>query len=194
MRSSKLFPSDLCKLFRKIHISIHICLIFVPFQSYFYYFYLLWQWVISSKNNIDSFEFEVLSDYFRRFAYIHKRVVFFVHPYAHKLAGFQCYIHRLLNTSLSIEDYSSELNIIKQIAVNNVCQANHIDNMIEKKIIKTSIAISLSWVHTLNSKKSMLFFELITHCQSALKIIKVLKKDKNQAYMSWHVDLVKKFT
>ena len=64
-----------------------------------------------------------------------------VHPYAHKLAAFRCYIHRLLNTPLSIEDYNSELNIIKQIAVNNGYQANLIDTMIEKKLLKQALQL-----------------------------------------------------
>ena len=64
-----------------------------------------------------------------------------VHPYAHKLAAFRFYIHRLLNTPLSIEDYNSELNIIKQIAVNNGCQANLIDTMFKKRLLKQAFSV-----------------------------------------------------
>ena len=41
------------------------------------------------------------------------------HPYAQKLATFRSYIHRLVTVPLSPENYNIELNIIKQIAVNN---------------------------------------------------------------------------
>lgn len=40
------------------------------------------------------------------------------HP-QHKMAAFRCYVHRLLTIPLSDASYQTELNIIKQIAVNN---------------------------------------------------------------------------
>ena len=47
-----------------------------------------------------------------------------MHPYVHKLAAFHSYIHRLVSTPLSTEDFQCELKFIKQLAVNNVGKLN----------------------------------------------------------------------
>ena len=67
---------------------------------------------------------------------IHKNSL---HPYTHKLASFHCYIHRLLNIPLSPIDYEKELQIIKQIAVNNGYQPTLIDQMLDKKLYKRAL-------------------------------------------------------
>lgn len=54
------------------------------------------------------------------------------HPISHKHAAFHSLIHRLLNTPLSKMDYITELNIIKQIAVNNGYNTKLIDKLIWK--------------------------------------------------------------
>ena len=41
------------------------------------------------------------------------------HPFSHKLAAFRSYIHGLVNVPMSQENFQIELNIIKQIAINN---------------------------------------------------------------------------
>ncbi|KAL3283515.1 hypothetical protein HHI36_006654 [Cryptolaemus montrouzieri] len=48
------------------------------------------------------------------------------HPYQHKVAAFNSYIHRLLNTPMSNDNYFKELNLIKQIAINNGYDAYYI--------------------------------------------------------------------
>lgn len=62
-----------------------------------------------------------------------------VHPYSHKLAAFNSMIHRLLTIPLSIDNYNKELNIIKQIAVNNSYDPKLIDDIIAKKLHKQSL-------------------------------------------------------
>lgn len=59
------------------------------------------------------------------------------HPHSHKLAAFHSYIHRLFSVPLSDENFQKELNIIKQIAVNNGYQVHLIDTLIRKKREKT---------------------------------------------------------
>ena len=67
-----------------------------------------------------------------------------LHPHSHKLAYFCCYIHRLINISLSHSDYITKLDIVKQIAVNDGCNVTFIDKMIEQKVIKSSPQNSVS--------------------------------------------------
>ena len=63
------------------------------------------------------------------------------HPYTHKISAFNSFIHRLLNIPLSKENFNKELNIIKQMAVNNGYQANMIDTIIHKKQHKKAISL-----------------------------------------------------
>ena len=62
-----------------------------------------------------------------------------LHPYIHNLASFHCYIHRLLNIPLSPIDYEKELQMIKQIAVNNRYQSTLIVQMLDKKFYKRAL-------------------------------------------------------
>lgn len=41
------------------------------------------------------------------------------HSYNNKIAAFNRYLHRLLNVSLNNDDYNSEVNWIKQVAINS---------------------------------------------------------------------------
>jgi len=62
------------------------------------------------------------------------------HPVQHKLAAFHSMIHRLLNIPLSEKEYHSELNVIKQIAVNNGYSSHIINSILNKKITKNAIS------------------------------------------------------
>ena len=55
------------------------------------------------------------------------------HPRSHKLAAFHSMIHRLSSVPLNNDNFSSELNIIKQIAVNNGYSPKIIDSLLKKK-------------------------------------------------------------
>ena len=57
------------------------------------------------------------------------------HPYSHKLASFQCYIHRLLNIPVSKTKYEQKLNYIKQRAVNNGYNHEIVDRIIFKNCV-----------------------------------------------------------
>ena len=50
------------------------------------------------------------------------------HPYTHKMAAFNCYVHRLLSIPLSKDNFNKEVNVIKQIATNNGYDYIIIDN------------------------------------------------------------------
>lgn len=55
------------------------------------------------------------------------------HPRQHKHAAYHSMIHRLLNIPLSEHDFEKELNLIRQIAVNNGFQVSFIDKLLHKK-------------------------------------------------------------
>jgi hypothetical protein len=62
------------------------------------------------------------------------------------MASFNSFIHRLLQVPLSQQNYNKELNIIKQIAVNNGYNPNIIDTIISKK--NYNRALKLVYPHT----------------------------------------------
>lgn len=43
----------------------------------------------------------------------------YIHPYSHKIASFFHYIHRLLSDPVNTMNYNKELNLTKQITINN---------------------------------------------------------------------------
>ncbi|XP_050519268.1 uncharacterized protein LOC126893296 [Diabrotica virgifera virgifera] len=55
------------------------------------------------------------------------------HPLSHKYSAFRSFIHRLHTLPLSTAEFNKELNIIKQIAVNNDYNPNIIDKLIRKR-------------------------------------------------------------
>ena len=55
------------------------------------------------------------------------------HPFSHKMAFFNCMIHRLLALPLSTEDYKNELGIIKHIATAYGYKNHIVDRIINKK-------------------------------------------------------------
>ena len=63
------------------------------------------------------------------------------HPHSHKVSAYNSYIHRLTNIPLSEENYQKELNIIKQIAVNNGYPTKMIDQIIAKKQYNKAIKL-----------------------------------------------------
>ena len=80
-----------------------------------------------------------------------------MYPYSHKLAAFRCYINRLLNTPLCQTVFLSDLNITKQIAVNNGYKADLIDQMLNSMPLRKA----LDSVHTTKGRKtSQKFFSL----------------------------------
>ena len=96
-----------------------------------------------------------------------------MHPYTHKLAAFRSYIHRLLNTPLSTIDYNSELNIIKQIAVND----GYNPDLIDKMIYDFSLKQALKLVYPNNTNKNKKFYSLTYFGKPSEKIKEYLKND-----------------
>ena len=62
------------------------------------------------------------------------------HPWFHKIAFFNSMIHRLLNIPMSQLNFVSEINILKQIAINNAYPPAMIDRLIAKKQQKIFIS------------------------------------------------------
>ena len=60
------------------------------------------------------------------------------HPIQHKFASFHSMLHRLLTVPLQTINFNKELNIIKQIAVNNGYNPNIIDKLLKQKLYKTA--------------------------------------------------------
>ena len=58
------------------------------------------------------------------------------HPQAQKMAAYNSFVHRLLNTPLDEEDYINEVNTLKYIAIANGYQASIIDSLIQKQKCK----------------------------------------------------------
>ena len=64
-----------------------------------------------------------------------------MHPFSHKLATFRRNIHKLVNVPLSDENIQKELNIIKQIAINNRYTSHLINEMLDKILRKQAVAL-----------------------------------------------------
>jgi hypothetical protein len=62
-----------------------------------------------------------------------------LHPRQHKLAFFNCMIHRAFSIPLSEKDLNNEINIIKNIAINNGFDIKLIDNLIKIKNTKNAL-------------------------------------------------------
>ncbi|XP_050510523.1 uncharacterized protein LOC126887180 [Diabrotica virgifera virgifera] len=58
------------------------------------------------------------------------------HPLSHKLSAFRSFIHRLNSIPLSTPEFNKELNIIKQIAVNNGYDPDIIHKLQQKRELK----------------------------------------------------------
>ncbi|KAG5881157.1 hypothetical protein JTB14_024574 [Gonioctena quinquepunctata] len=66
------------------------------------------------------------------------------------MAALNCHIHLLLNVPLSPENYKKEINIIKQIAINNVYDHTLIDKKIKE--IKWKQIQKLAYTYTINEE------------------------------------------
>lgn len=62
------------------------------------------------------------------------------HPTSHKMASFHSLFHRLLNVPLSVDNYTKELNLIKQLAVNNGYPLNLIKKVYDRKLRKFNVS------------------------------------------------------
>ena len=96
-----------------------------------------------------------------------------LHPHPQKLAAYHSMIHRLVNVPMSKEDFEKELNIIKQIAINNGYSPNTIDSILKKKTHKK--ALSLIYPTNTKTKKN---FKTLTYLGLASdRVSSVLKKE-----------------
>ncbi len=57
------------------------------------------------------------------------------HPYTHKMAAYNSYVHRLLNIPMNKEDFENEKHIIQHIAISNGYNPEIIDKIINKKCL-----------------------------------------------------------
>ncbi|KAK9884524.1 hypothetical protein WA026_007366 [Henosepilachna vigintioctopunctata] len=62
------------------------------------------------------------------------------HPFHHKSAEYNSMIHSLVIMPLSADDYTHELNIIKQIAQNNGYHHCFVDNIFRKRLYNKAIS------------------------------------------------------
>jgi predicted GIY-YIG superfamily endonuclease len=66
------------------------------------------------------------------------------HPISHKLASFNCMLHRLLNIPMPKANFDRELATIKHIAENNGYSGRLIDSLLRKKLVKSAIKSNTS--------------------------------------------------
>ena len=78
-----------------------------------------------------------------------------LHPFPQKLASFRCYIHRLLTIPLNHNNFLNELNLIKQIAINNGYTEQLIDNLVHKK--QQKLALQLVYPKQISNKSKKYF-------------------------------------
>lgn len=97
------------------------------------------------------------------------------------MAAFFSYIHRLLSISMSSENYSSELNWIRQVTYNNHYNLIIIDTLIEKIEYKKAI----QQVFLLSAMDDKVFHVITYYRKITEKILQHLKKyDVHLAYKS----------
>ena len=81
------------------------------------------------------------------------------HPFSHKVSAYYSFIHRLINIPLSSDNFNKELNIIKQIALNNGYKESLIENILKKKQYKNAINL----VYPDNKIKENHNFQMLTY-------------------------------
>lgn len=79
---------------------------------------------------------------------IHKKSL---HPYSHKMSTFYSLLYRLLLIPLNTTDYNHELNIIRQLAVNNSYNPDLIDHLLSK--IQYKLSLQTVFPTTKNSER-----------------------------------------
>lgn len=94
------------------------------------------------------------------------------HPQQHKLAAFHSMVHRLLHIPLSDENFNTEVNYIKQVAVNNGYSSTIIDDLLKKKTQKKTL--SLVFPETRNKQNK--FKSLTFSGKPSIKLKKYLNK------------------
>ena len=99
------------------------------------------------------------------------------HPVQHKLAAYHSMIHRLTNVPLSENAFQEELNIIKQIAINNGYSPLIIEKMLTKKL--QTKAISEIYPNVKNKNKEQTLFKCITYFGNPSAKIKKFLSGKN---------------
>lgn len=95
------------------------------------------------------------------------------HPVQHKHAAFYSMVHRLITLPLNEVNFNIELNIIKQIAINNGYTSCLIDKILNKKIYKKT----LDMVFPSNRDKKNKFKSLTYIGNASDTISKFLKKE-----------------
>ena len=90
---------------------------------------------LSIKNHNNSIKFSIYRKPTATDVTIHSKSY---HPYTHKLAAYNSFVVRLLNTPLDKEDYNKEINILKHIAKANGYKSSIIDRLIYKHKNKIS--------------------------------------------------------
>lgn len=94
------------------------------------------------------------------------------HPTQHKHAAFYSMIHRLITVPMINTNFQKELNIIKQIAINNGYTTQLINKILNKKLYKK--ALNMIFPFTRDNGNN---FKIITYIGQASEIIaKFLKK------------------
>lgn len=98
------------------------------------------------------------------------------HPVQHKLAAFHSMIHRLLSIPLNEKDFLKELNIIKQIAVNNGYNVDIVNSILNKKKYKKALEL----IFPRQQKNNQERYSVITYIgETSNKIGSVLTKKLN---------------
>ena len=92
------------------------------------------------------------------------------HPIQHKLAAFNSMIHRLISLPLNEQNFQIELNIIKQIALNNGYSPSLINNLLAKQQYKKTINLIYPSIKETNKNYNVITFV----GQSSIKIKKYL--------------------
>lgn len=94
------------------------------------------------------------------------------HPKQHKLAAFNSMIHRLVNTPMTEADYNKELNIIKQIAINNNFKVKIVEDILKHKTYKKTM--NLIYPQT-NKIKQTIYHKITYLGKHTNKILSKLK-------------------
>ena len=92
------------------------------------------------------------------------------HPVSHKHAAFHSMIHRLIHTPMSVQNYTKELNIIKQIALNNGYHPSIIENILSKKLHQKALAM----VYPPPPKDDSSYFRMIFSGEKTLEVAKIV--------------------
>ncbi|XP_050518098.1 uncharacterized protein LOC126892578 [Diabrotica virgifera virgifera] len=83
------------------------------------------------------------------------------HPFQQKMASFYCYIHRLLSLPLSDTNFTSELDIIKQLAYSNGYSPTLVDNILNK--LRNKRNRSLAYNATPDNSNSEVMYRSISY-------------------------------